>query len=97
LRPLPDEVTAAVRAGKIACLTGMEGGHSINTSLGTLRMMRALGVRYMTLTHGKNTSWADSATDEPAIGGLSELGEQIVEDRIGMLVDLCHELEGCRV
>jgi len=54
--------------------------------------MRALGVRYMTLTHNDNVPWADSATDEPVLGGLNEFGEQVVAEmnRIGMLVDLSH-------
>ena len=68
-----DEVDAATAGGRIASLMGMEGGHSINSSLGTLRMMHALGVRYLTLTHNENVPWADSATDEPVLGGLSEL------------------------
>lgn len=87
-----DEVEAAFGSGRIASLLGMEGGHSINESLGTLRMMYALGVRYMTLTHNDNTPWADSATDEPKLGGLSEFGEQVVREmnRLGMLVDLSH-------
>jgi membrane dipeptidase len=86
------DVDAAVKAGRIASLMGMEGGHSIGESLGVLRVMRALGVRYMTLTHNNNVSWADSATDEPVLGGLNEFGEEVVREmnRIGMLVDLSH-------
>jgi membrane dipeptidase len=87
-----DEVVAAIGAGRIASLMGMEGGHSINESLGTLRMMHALGVRYMTLTHNENVPWADSATDEPVLGGLNEFGRDVVHEmnRMGMFVDLSH-------
>ena len=92
LAPSADEVEAAMTAGRVASLMGMEGGHSIGESLAVLRVMRSLGVRYMTLTHNNNVSWADSATDEPVLGGLSEFGEQVVREmnRIGMLVDLSH-------
>jgi membrane dipeptidase len=87
-----DEVEAAYNSGRIASLLGAEGGHSIAESLGVLRILRRLGVRYMTLTHNYNTPWADSATDEPASGGLSEFGRDVVREmnRIGMLVDLSH-------
>jgi membrane dipeptidase len=70
----------------------MEGGHSINSSLATLRMMHRLGARYMTLTHSLNTPWADSATDTPQHDGLSPFGEDVVREmnRLGMLVDLSH-------
>jgi membrane dipeptidase len=87
-----DQVGVAVAEGRIASLMGMEGGHSINESLATLRMMHALGVRYMTLTHNENVPWADSATDEPALGGLSDFGRDVVREmnRIGMFVDLSH-------
>jgi membrane dipeptidase len=86
------EVEAAVAGGRIASLMGMEGGHSIDESLATLRMMHQLGVRYMTLTHNENVPWADSATDEPALGGLSDFGREVVAEmnRIGMFVDLSH-------
>jgi membrane dipeptidase len=79
-------------AGKIASLMGAEGGHSIGGSLAVLRSLHALGVRYMTLTHGRNTSWADSATDAPQHGGLTDFGREVVAEmqRIGMLVDLSH-------
>jgi membrane dipeptidase len=87
-----DDVNRAFKAGKIASMIGMEGGHSINSSLATLRMMYALGARYMTLTHSKNTPWADSATDKPEHGGLTKFGEEVVREmnRLGMLVDLSH-------
>jgi len=87
-----DEVEEVFASGKIASLMGMEGGHSIDCSLGTLRMMYALGVRYLTLTHNTNVPWADSATDQPQVGGLSPFGEEVVREmnRLGMLVDLSH-------
>jgi membrane dipeptidase len=80
------------KSGKIASLIGMEGGHSIDGSLGALRMMYRLGARYMTLTHSLNTPWADSATDTPAHQGLTSFGEDVVREmnRLGMLVDLSH-------
>ena len=87
-----EEVERAWQQGKIASLMGAEGGHQINESLGTLRMLHRIGVRYMTLTHNDNVPWADSATDEPALGGLSEFGREVVAEmnRIGVLVDLSH-------
>ena len=86
------EVARAAADGRIASLLGAEGGHSIGCSLGALRMLHALGVRYMTLTHNDNVPWADSATDEPRTGGLSRFGEEVVREmnRLGMLVDLSH-------
>ncbi|WP_345761541.1 dipeptidase [Diaminobutyricibacter sp. McL0608] len=87
-----DEVEAAIRSGRIASLLGSEGAHSINDSPAVLRMLAALGVRYLTLTHVNNTEWADSATDEPRFGGLSERGRDYVRElnRLGVLVDLSH-------
>ncbi len=87
-----DDVERIFKAGKIASLIGMEGGHAIDSSLGALRMFHRLGARYMTLTHGRNVPWADSATDTPVVGGLSPFGEEVVREmnRLGMLVDLSH-------
>jgi membrane dipeptidase len=80
------------KAHRIASLIGIEGGHQINDSLAVLRQMYDLGARYMTLTHTRNTAWADSATDAPAHGGLTPFGGEVVREmnRLGMLVDLSH-------
>jgi membrane dipeptidase len=87
-----DDVERIIAAGKVASLIGAEGGHSIGSSLGTLRALYALGVRYMTLTHNRSLPWADSATDDPISGGLSPFGREVVREmqRLGMLVDLSH-------
>jgi membrane dipeptidase len=90
-----DDVTRIHRRGRIASLIGIEGGYSIDDSLGLLREFHQAGVRYMTLTHSKTTTWADSATDAPKWGGLSPFGEQVVKEmnRLGMMVDLSHVSE----
>lgn len=87
-----DDMETARAEGRIASLMGAEGGHSIHNSLGTLRALHTLGVRYMTLTHNDNIAWADSATDAPGVGGLSPFGHEVVREmnRTGMLVDLSH-------
>ncbi len=91
----PDDVERIFKSGKIASMIGMEGGHSIGNSLGALRATYALGARYMTITHSKNTLWADSATDDPMNDGLSPFGKEVIREmnRLGMLVDLSHVSE----
>jgi membrane dipeptidase len=86
------DVERALAAGKIASLIGIEGGHSLATSLGVLRSFARLGARYVTLTHNHNTSWADSAAGTPAVHGLNDVGRAVVREmqRIGVLVDLSH-------
>jgi membrane dipeptidase len=87
-----DDLERIARSGKVASMMGVEGGYSIEESLENLNRYYAMGVRYMTLTHSKNLSWADSATDEENLGGLSEFGEEVIREmnRLGMLVDLSH-------
>jgi membrane dipeptidase len=87
-----DDVERIVASGRVASLLGAEGGHAIAGSLGVLRMLYVLGVRYMTLTHNANVGWADSATDQAETGGLTDFGRDVVREmqRIGMLVDLSH-------
>lgn len=94
-----DEIVRQHTQGKIASLIGIEGGYAIENSLANLRMFYALGVRYMTLTHGGNTAWADAATDAPVHGGLTRFGEAVVREmnRLGMMVDISHVSDGTMV
>ena len=86
------DIEAAMEQGKIASLLGMEGGHPIVNSLGTLRSYYDLGVRYMTLTHFHSHDWADSATDDARHEGITGFGREVIREmnRLGMLVDLSH-------
>jgi membrane dipeptidase len=86
------DIRDARASGRIASLMGAEGGHSLADSPAVLRLFAALGVRYLTLTHTRTTSWADSGTDVALHGGLSDRGRDYVRElnRLGMLVDLSH-------
>jgi membrane dipeptidase len=87
-----EDVRRASAAGHIAVLMGVEGGHMMNGDLGVLRKYASLGVSYMTLTHMRNTDWADASTDKPAHDGLSNFGKQVIGEmnRLGMIVDVSH-------
>ncbi|XP_060796867.1 dipeptidase 1 [Neoarius graeffei] len=91
------DILDAFTNNKTASLIGVEGGHSIDSSLGTLRTMYQLGVRYLTLTHSCNTPWADNwlvdtGSDPVEHNGLSDFGKRLIGEmnRMGMLVDLAH-------
>lgn len=86
------DLRRAQKEGKVGSLLGLEGGHAIENSLGTLRDYYDLGARYMTLTHNVTTAWADAALDSAKHGGLTEFGKEVVREmnRMGMLVDLSH-------
>ncbi|MBC7896933.1 MAG: membrane dipeptidase [Cytophagaceae bacterium] len=91
-----DDIVRIHRQRKIASLIGIEGGHAIDNSLGMLRQVYALGVRYLTLSHGSTTAWADASTDAPRHGGLNAFGEDVVREmnRLGMMVDISHVSDG---
>ena len=90
-----DDVERIAATGKVASMIGVEGGQSIGSSLGALRILAGLGAGYLTLTHNDDTPWADSGTGERAHGGLTTFGEEVVRElnRLGMLVDLSHVSE----
>ena len=94
------ELKQAVKAGKLAAMFGVEGGHMIENSLEKLDQLFARGTRYMTLTWNNSTSWATSAWDETSKKdslakthkGLTDFGKQVVKrmNELGMMVDLSH-------
>ena len=92
-----DDILAAHKQGKFAVLMGIEGGHSIENSLGLLRNYYRLGVRYMTLTWSNTNNWADSSgdLDDPKVhhhNGLTPFGKDVVHEmnHLGMIVDISH-------
>ena len=87
-----DEIRRARQSGRIAVLIGVEGGLMMNGDLGVLRQFASLGVSYLTLTHTRNTDWADASTDKPLHNGLSDFGKQAIAEmnRLGMIVDVSH-------
>ena len=87
-----DDIVRIRRAGKIAILLSLEGGHIIQDSLAVLRNFHRLGVRYMTLTHFQTNNWADSGTDKAVHNGLSTFGREVVREmnRLGMMIDISH-------
>jgi membrane dipeptidase len=92
-----DDVRRIHKAGRVAALMGIEGGHAIEDSLSALRQFYRLGVRYMTLTHTNTNNWADSSGDinNPDVkhhDGLSDFGREVVREmnRLGMMVDISH-------
>ena len=89
------DVVRIHRAGRIASLIGMEGGHHIANNLAALRTFHELGARYMTITHFDNNDWADAATADPKHNGLTPFGRTVIGEmnRIGMLADLSHVSE----
>ena len=86
------DILDARATGHVAILLGLEGGHMLNHDLGVLRQYSDLGVRCMTLTHMRNTDWADASTEAPAHNGLSDFGKDVIREmnRLGMAVDLSH-------
>jgi len=87
-----DDVERIHHQKKIVILMGVEGGHIIEDDLRMLDIFYRLGVRYMTLTHTRNTRWADSSGDKPEHNGLTDFGRKVVGrmNRLGMMVDISH-------
>ncbi|XP_077287377.1 dipeptidase 1-like [Arctopsyche grandis] len=94
----PKDIKLAHAAGRVCSLVGVEGGHALGGSLGVLRALYALGVRYLTLTSTCDTPWAQCAlADAMGTGaadhdGLAPFGRLIIKEmnRLGMIVDLSH-------
>ncbi len=86
------DVLRITRSRRIAAILTVEGGHQIDDDLAVLRMYYRLGIRSMTLTHFRNTDWADSSTDTPVHNGLTDFGKEVVREmnRLGMIVDVSH-------
>lgn len=89
----PTEVQANTLAGKISLPLGMENGAPIGNDLENVRYFFQRGIRYITLTHGKDNQICDSSYDTlNTWKGLSPFGEKVVAEmnRVGIMVDISH-------
>jgi membrane dipeptidase len=86
------EMESAIKKEKLACWISLESGHIIENSIEILELFYKIGIRCMTLTHTKNTDWADSSGDKPKHDGLTKFGKKIIAkmDKIGMAIDVSH-------
>ena len=92
------ELMDAVKKQKLACLSGVEGGHMIEDNLDYLDSFYRRGVRYMTLSWNNSTSWSTSAMDETKKTfkvtpyGLTDFGKKVVKkmNQLGMMIDVSH-------
>lgn len=87
-----EDIRRAHSKGRIAILIGIEGGHMIDSRLDVLRDFASRGAAYMTLTHMRNTDWADASTDPPRHNGLSPFGKEVIAEMnwLGMIIDVSH-------
>jgi membrane dipeptidase len=89
----PQDIIANTQAGKISLPLGMENGAPIGDSIENVQYFFNRGIRYVTLTHGKDNQICDSSYDSlNRWNGLSPFGEKVVAEmnRIGMMVDISH-------
>lgn len=89
----PAEVDAHFKAGRIALPMGMENGAPIGNDIANVKYFYDRGIRYVTLTHGKDNQICDSSYDTlNTWKGLSPFGEEVVREmnRVGIMVDISH-------
>jgi membrane dipeptidase len=93
------EIEAAWLEKRSAVVPVVENGYAIGEAIDRLDALRALGARYLTLTHNGHNALCDSAVprrdlgDEQAWhGGLSDLGRAAISrmNDLGMMVDVSH-------
>jgi membrane dipeptidase len=86
------EMKSAINNKKLACWISLENGHIIENSIKILELFYSLGIRVMTLTHTKNTDWADSSGDKPKHDGLTKFGKKIIKkmNKLNMAIDVSH-------
>lgn len=88
-----NEVEANFKEGKISLPMGMENGAPLGDDLTNVQYFYDRGIRYITLTHGKDNQICDSSYDTTHTwNGLSPFGEQVVKEmnRVGIMVDISH-------
>ena len=89
----PGEIEANSKAGKISLPLGMENGAPVGSDIENVKYWYGRGIRYITLTHGKDNQICDSSYDTlNTWKGLSPFGEKVVAEmnNVGIMVDISH-------
>jgi membrane dipeptidase len=89
----PAHIAENTQAGKISLPMGMENGAPIGNNLANVSYFYDRGIRYITLTHGKDNQISDSSYDSTSTwNGLSPFGEKVVAEmnKVGIMVDVSH-------
>lgn len=89
----PADVEANFQKGIVSLPLGMENGAPIEGKLENVRYFHERGIRYITLTHGKDNHICDSSYDTTATwNGLSPFGREVVQEmnRVGIMIDISH-------
>ena len=88
-----EEVEKNFKDGKISLPMGMENGAPVGNNLDNVQYFYDRGIRYITLTHGKDNQICDSSYDTTHTWqGLSPFGRDVVKEmnRVGIMVDISH-------
>lgn len=89
----PQDIEVNTKAGKVSLPMGMENGAPVGNDLANVKYFYDRGIRYITLTHGKDNQICDSSYDTlNTWKGLSPFGEQVVKEmnKTGIMVDISH-------
>ncbi|WP_143962520.1 dipeptidase [Litoribacter populi] len=89
----PSDIAANFKKGLVSLPMGMENGAPIEDKIENVAYFHERGIRYVTLTHGKDNLIGDSSYDDSKThGGLSDFGKEVVKEmnRVGIMVDISH-------
>ena len=86
-----DDILAAKKAGKIACVFAIEGAAPIENEVDRIDILYGLGIRQLGVTYSESNALG-SGCKEDHDGGLTKLGRKCVErmNKVGMLLDVSH-------
>ena len=89
----PSDIKDNFSKGLISLPMGIENGAAIEKKLENIDYFFERGIRYITLTHGKDNAICDSSYDSTKTwNGLSPFGRKVISkmNSVGMMIDISH-------
>lgn len=87
------EIRAQAKSALVSLPMGMENGSPLEGKLENIEYFHKRGIRYITLTHGKDNDICDSSYDDTRTWkGLSAFGRDVVKamNDTGIMIDISH-------